>query len=99
MENKNQVWYNLEQKMLLLSGAFIGLVFLYSVGFINWTIPCAFQHFFSMQCLGCGTTEALKLAFNGNFQASLHSNPLVLILLSYLFLRIAYKLRIQLKQL
>ena len=52
-----------------------------------------------MQCLGCGTTEALKLAFNGNFQASLHSNPLGLILLSYLFLRIAYKLRIQLKQL
>lgn len=85
--------------MLLLSGAFIGLVFLYSVGFINWTIPCAFQHFLNLECLGCGTTEALKLAFNGNFQASFQSNPLGIILLSYLFLRIAYKLRIKLKSL
>ena len=87
-----------EQQLLLLFGLFVFLVMLSNFQIINWTIPCAFQHFFSIECLGCGTTKAISLAFQGKFEESLHSNPLGLLLLGYSSFRVMQLFHYQIKK-
>jgi|GEM_PF-6171068 len=87
MDVKKQHWFNMEQKGAVLISLFVLFVLSNSAGLINWTIPCFFEHFLSIECFGCGTTKAIELAFVGKLGASISENPLGLATLFYVFLK------------
>ena len=76
MDLENHHWYAFELKVFVLISLFFILVLINTLGIINWTIPCFFEHFLSFECFGCGTTKAIKLALVGELGASISENPL-----------------------
>jgi hypothetical protein len=98
MDLIKQSWGRMEKGLIGLLILFVLVVFGNFIGIVNWTIPCAFQHLFNIECFGCGTTDAIKLAFQGKWLASLHSNPLGIMLILYLLIRTSHLTFLKLKR-
>jgi hypothetical protein len=48
---------------------------------INITIPCLYQIFFDVKCPSCGLTSATILLLEGEFHRSIHTNPLIIVII------------------
>lgn len=48
---------------------------------INITIPCLYQSLFEIKCPSCGLTSATILLFEGEFLRSIHTNPLIVVII------------------
>lgn len=73
---------NQTTKQTLIFYAIFGFLFLLALfDFYN----CPIRIFYSLPCPGCGMTTAIKYVLQGNLEAAIHSNLLIIPLLTFVF--------------
>lgn len=72
----------------------IVLIFIILICILGIKIPCPFYMLTGLYCPGCGVTRCILSILKLDFYAAFRYNPLVFILLPFIFIYVVYKIYI-----